>query len=249
MCYNIFMRIKITIEYDGRAYCGWQAQDGLKTIEGELERALKIVFGKDILVYGSGRTDAGVSAKNQVAHFDVETNIAAEKIAYALNMYLPSNIRVKKSAQVCDEFHARYDVKTKTYSYKMYASAISSPLRDATHLQVWPNLDFAAMEACTQAFVGTHDFKAFCQENPQLSTTVRTVTECKMIKNDDEIVIFVSGNGFLHNMVRIICGTILKVGQRKINSNDIPNIIESLDRARAGETLPAKALTLESVEY
>lgn len=243
------MRIKITIEYDGKDYCGWQAQGGLRTIEGELENALQKVTQQRIVVFGSGRTDAGVSAKNQVAHFDIDTGMEPQKIAYAMNMYLPKDIRVKKSERVRDDFHARYDVKSKTYSYKMYASDIESPLRDATHLKVWPNLDFDAMLACTQSFVGTHDFKAFCQENPQLSTTVRTITECKMIKNNDELVIYVSGNGFLHNMVRIICGTILKVGQRKIDKAQISDIIKSMNRGCAGETLPAKGLTLERVEY
>ncbi len=243
------MRIKAIIEYDGAQFCGWQAQDGLQTIEGELELALQKITGQNIVVFGSGRTDAGVSAKNQVAHFDFDKTISPEKIAYAMNMYLPREIRVKKTEQVCDNFHARYDAKTKTYCYKMYASSIESPLREDTHLQVWPNLDFDAMIDCTKYFVGTYDFKAFCQENLQLSTTVRTLTQCTMTKIDDEITITITGNGFLHNMVRIICGTILKVGQRKLDKDSIPNIIASKDRSRAGETLPAKGLTLECVEY
>ena len=243
------MRIKATIEYDGSAFCGWQAQEGLRTIEGELESALKKITVQNIVVFGSGRTDAGVSAKNQVAHFDFDKELPPTKIAYAMNMYLPPEIRVKKTERVCNDFHARYDVKSKTYCYKMYASSIESPLRDATHLQVWPNLDFDAMIECTKHFVGTHDFKAFCQENPQLSTTVRTITHCEMTKIDDEITITVTGSGFLHNMVRIICGTILKVGQRKLDKDSIPDIIASRDRARAGQTLPAKGLTLDHVDY
>lgn len=243
------MRIKATIEYNGSAFCGWQAQEGLQTIEGELELALQKITGQKTLVFGSGRTDAGVSAKNQVAHFDFEKDMPPERIAYAMNMYLPKEIRVKKTEQASSDFHARYDVKSKTYRYKMYASSIESPLRDATHLQVWPNLDFDAMIECTKYFVGTHDFKAFCQENPQLTTTIRTITECNMTKIDDEITITISGSGFLHNMVRIICGTILKVGQRKLDKDSIPEIIASKDRARAGQTLPAKALTLCNVDY
>ena len=243
------MRIKATIEYDGSAFSGWQAQDGLQTIEGELETALYRITNQNIIVYGSGRTDAGVSAINQVAHFDFDKEMPPEKIAFAMNMYLPKQIRVKKTEKVDDNFHARYSVKTKTYQYKMYASNIESPLRNSTHLQVWPNLDFDSMIDCAKYFVGTHDFKAFCQENPQLTTTVRTITHCKITKNDDELTIIVAGNGFLHNMVRIICGTILKVGQRKINKDSIPEIISSKDRTRAGETLPAKGLTLLRVDY
>jgi len=243
------MRIKIIVEYDGRDYNGWQAQDGLKTIEGELERALFDLTNKYIVVFGSGRTDAGVSAKNQVAHFDIDTKITPNKLKMALNMRLPETIRIKEAEVVSDDFHARFSAKRKTYSYHMYASSVESPLRRNTHLQVWPNLDFDSMFKACEYFVGTHDFKAFCQDNPQVTNTVRTIYSCQMTKIDDDLKITICGDGFLHNMVRIICGTILKIGQRKINLEDLPNIIESRERKRAGQTLSAVGLTLENVEY
>ena len=243
------MRIKIIVEYDGKDYNGWQAQDGLKTIEGELERALFDLTKQNIVVFGSGRTDAGVSAKNQVAHFDIDTKITPYKLKMALNMRLPDTIRIKDAEAVSEDFHARFCAKKKTYSYCMYASSVESPLRRYTHLQVWPNLDFESMLKACEYFIGTHDFKAFCQDNPQVTNTVRTIYSCQMTKIEDDITITICGDGFLHNMVRIICGTILKIGQMKIKLEDLPNIIESRERKRAGQTLSAVGLKLLNVEY
>ena len=243
------MRFKIIIEYDGKDFNGWQEQEGCSTIQGELSNALKNLFNEKIEVYGSGRTDAGVSAKNQVAHFDIETNLKPYNIMMALNRRLPETIRIKNLTLVDNLFHSRYSTKRKTYSYHMYASKAESPLRRNTHLQVWPNLDFDSMFKACECFVGTHDFKGFCHDNPQIISTVRTIYSCKMTKIDDDITITICGNGFLHNMVRIICGTILKVGQRKIKVEDLPDIIKSGDRKRAGQTLSAIGLLLESVEY
>lgn len=243
------MRFKMIIEYDGANYCGWQEQEGLPTIQGKISNAFKKFNGQNIIVVGSGRTDAGVSAKSQVAHFDLETNLSTYNLKMALNRNLPDDIRIKDIQPTKDDFHARFDAKRKTYSYRMYANAVESPLRRKTHLQVWHNLDFDSMQKACSYFVGTHDFKGFCQDNPQITNTIRTIFDCKMTKIDDDITITITGDGFLHNMVRIICGTILKIGQRKIKLADLPSIIESKDRQRAGQTLGAVGLTLESVEY
>ncbi len=243
------MRIKAVIEYDGGNYAGWQEQFGKSTIQGELQRALLDLTGQNIILHASGRTDAGVSAKNQVVHFDIDTNLKMYNLMMALNMRLPDDIRIKKMEQVSADFHARYSAKKKIYTYRMYASSIESPLRRKTHLQVWPNLDFNLMQEACRYFVGTHDFIGFSHQNPQIVSTIRTIYSCEMLKRDDDIIIKICGNGFLHNMVRIICGTILKVGQRKIKLSDLPDIINSKDRKRAGQTLPAFALTLENIEY
>ena len=243
------MRYKIIIEYDGRNYNGWQEQQGYKTIQGELHLAFQKLFNQNIYVYGSGRTDAGVSAKNQVGHFDLETNLKPYNIMMAINRNLPETIRIKCIEEVDNSFHCRYNTKRKTYSYHMYASSVESPLRRNTHLQVWPNLDFESMAKACKYFEGTYDFQGFCQDNPQITSTIRTIHSCNMIKIDDDITITICGDGFLHNMVRIICGTILKVGQRKIKLKDLESIILSKDRKRAGQTLPAVGLVLENVEY
>ena len=243
------MRFKFVCEYDGREFSGWQEQSNCRTIQGEIMNALENLFNMKIVAFGSGRTDAGVSAKNQVGHFDVITNLRPYNIMMALNRRLPETIRIKSIEQVDENFHCRYNTKKKTYSYHMYASSVESPLRRFTHLQVWPNLDFKSMNEACKYFEGTHDFKGFCQDNPQIVSTIRTIYSCKMTKVDDDITITICGDGFLHNMVRIICGTILKVGQRKIRLDDIESIIDSGDRRRAGQTLSAIGLVLESVEY
>lgn len=243
------MRIKIIIEYDGREFNGWQEQEGLSTIQGTIADAIFDLTKQRVDVVGSGRTDAGVSAKNQVAHFDVDTELSAERMKMALNMRLPETIRIKSAEIVSEEFHARFSARRKTYSYHMYASSVQSPLRRHTHLQVWPNLNFDAMAEACQHFVGEHDFKAFCQENPQVHSTVRTIYSCQMTKVEDDITITICGDGFLHNMVRIICGTILKIGQGKIQLENLDDIIESKDRSRAGQTLSPIGLILENVEY
>ena len=243
------MRYKMTIEYDGTNYCGWQEQEGLATVQGEIQKALFELTKENIIITASGRTDAGVSAKNQVAHFDLQTKLTPYNLKMALNRHLADDIRIKDIQPTNDDFHARFDAKRKTYSYKMYASGVESPLRRKTHLKVWPNLDFDSMQKACAHFVGSHDFKGFCQENPQITNTIRTIFDCKMTKIDDDITITITGDGFLHNMVRIICGTILKIGQRKIKLEDLPNIIKSKNRQLAGYTLSAVGLTLESVEY
>ncbi len=243
------MRVKITLEYDGLNFNGWQEQEGKRTIQGELHKALYDLTKQRIIVHGSGRTDAGVSAKNQVAHFDIETKLSIKRLIMALNMRLPDEIRIKMAEIVDESFHSRYSTKKKTYTYHMYASSIESPLRRFSHYQVWPNLDFEAMKKACKYFVGTYDFKGFSHNNPQIISTIRTIYQCEMDMIGDDIKITICGDGFLHNMVRIICGTILKVGQRKIAVGDLEEIIRSGNRKRAGQTLPAFALVLENVEY
>ena len=218
-------RYKITVSYLGTNYCGWQTQKNGTSVQSVLENAFSKLFGAKTAVTGSGRTDAGVHALGQVAHFDAETSIPAEN------------------------FHARFQAKEKTYVYKLYLSPHLNPLKNATAENICVPLDFAEMEKAARFIEGTHDFRCFEASGSSVKDTVRTVEKVEIIKNGEDVEIRVTGNGFLYNMVRIIAGTLVDVGKGKIAANDVEDIIKSGDRVRAGKTLPAKGLTLYSVKY
>ena len=242
-------RIKITIEYNGLNYVGWQKQDGLKSIQQEIETALARVLQEEVEIFGSGRTDAGVNALGQVAHFDTNSEIDIKKIKFATNFYLPEDIKIVDIEEVNSDFHARFSAKQKTYIYKMYFADFVSPLLNPTHLKLWHNIDYKSMIEACKHFIGTHDFIGFCEINPQVTNTIRTIHDCHIQKQDNCLIFSITGTAFLHKMVRIIVGTLIKVGQRKIKGSDILNIINSKDRQKAGATAPAYALTLKEVKY
>jgi len=243
------MRIFLNIEYDGRGYFGWQAQTGLKTIEQELKDAIETITKEQVKLIASGRTDKDVSAKNQIVHFDTDSNINLKKLPFAINAFLSFNIRVKNAIIANENSHARFDSKTKTYSYKMYTSFIQSPLRRNTHLQIRHNIDFEKMKIACQFFVGVHDFKPFCLISTDVKNYVREIYSCELNKNGDEIVLFIKGNGFLHNMVRVIVGTLISIGEHKLEPSEICKIFQNGERKVESKTVPAFALTLENVEY
>jgi tRNA pseudouridine38-40 synthase len=241
-------RIFITIEYKGTSYKGWQIQHGLSTIQGELTIALEKVCGHKINLVGSGRTDEGVHAWAQTAHFDCDCTIPDNKFPYCCNVILPPDIKILSSIQVADNFHARFNAKKKTYVYNMYISDVNLPLKDRYSLRI-ENTDFEIMHNCLKYFLGKHNFAAFSSTGSIVKSSEREIYNISLEKNDIDISITIKGNGFLYNMVRIIAGTLLAAGQGKLDETDIINAFKNGDRKSAGKTLPAKGLVLKSVEY
>ena len=242
-------RVRLIISYDGTNYCGWQIQINGITVEEVINRELSSLLGEDVAVIGASRTDSGVHAVGNVAVFDKETKIPAEKISFALNQRLPDDIRIQKSEEVSEDFHPRYCDSTKTYEYKILNRKFPDPLnRLYTHFVYMP-LDVQKMKEAAEYIVGEHDFASFCSSGSQVKTTTRTVYNLDITKDDDIIKIKISGNGFLYNMVRIIVGTLLKVGLGIYPPEHVKEIIEAKDRYTAGPKAPAKGLTLVGIEY
>ena len=244
------MTIKLTVTYDGTNYCGWQIQPNKSTVQETIEDALYKLTGEKIKVIGSGRTDAGVHAEGQVAHFKRENeNIPPEKYAIALNIILPDDVKIVKSERVDDDFSARRSAKKKTYIYRTYVSEALLPLKDRFALQLEKQPDVLAMRECAKLIEGEHDFKAFCSSGTAVKTTTRTVYSIGIEEQGNEIIFSVTGSGFLYNMVRIIVGTLLFVGRGKIGKAEVEEMLNTGKRALGGKTIPAKGLTLLSVEY
>ncbi|MCR5785044.1 MAG: tRNA pseudouridine(38-40) synthase TruA [Eubacterium sp.] len=243
-------RIKLTVAYDGTSYCGWQVQPNGITIEQVLNETLSSFFKQDIRVVGASRTDAGVHALGAVCTFDFDHTMPADKVAFAINSYLPDDIVVQCSEEVGPSFHPRYDAKEKTYIYKILNRKMPLPLeRFDTHFYYYP-LDEKKMNDAASHLVGEHDFTSFASPHYTAKTTIRNIYECSVSRSDEDIItIKIRGNGFLYNMVRIIAGTLMEVGGGKISPEDIPLILEKKDRDAAGPTAPAKGLTLVEVRY
>lgn len=241
--------IKLTLEYDGTNYYGWQKQRGFRTVQGELEEVISIVTKEQCDVTGSSRTDAGVHAKGFVANFKTNAKIPPNKFREALNVKLPDDIVVIKSELVNEEFHARYNAKGKTYEYYILNSeAPSALMRNQVYYYKY-DLDIEAMEEAAKQFVGTHDFAAFKTQGSSVKGTIRTIYDVKVEKTEKIIKISVSGDGFLYNMVRIMVGTLINVGRGKTDKDSIIDIINKKDRKLAGDCVPAKGLLLKEVYY
>ena len=242
-------RIKLEIAYDGTNYCGWQLQPGLPTIEAELNKALRNLLGEEIIVIGASRTDSGVHAKGNVAVFDTESRIPAEKICPALNVRLPEDIRVQSSIEVPENFHPRKVASRKTYEYRILNRKVALPTeRLYTHF-IYYDLDIQAMQKAASYLIGEHDFKSFCSVKIQVKETVRTIYQLEVSKQGDLIVIAVTGGGFLYNMVRIIAGTLIEVGRGAIAPEKVKEILKGCDRELAGPTAPPQGLFLMHIEY
>ena len=242
-------RIKLTVAYDGTNYHGWQYQPGSKTIEGELNRHLSDLFQEEIMVIGASRTDAGVHALCNIAVFDTKARIPSDKIAYALNQRLPEDIRIRKSEEVEADFHPRKQATRKTYEYKILNEEFLNPVeRLYAHFTYVP-LDVDCMREAAAYLIGEHDFKSFCASGSTAETTVRTIYSIDIEKNKNMISIKVCGNGFLYNMVRIIAGTLMEVGKRRVTPAQIKEILEAKDRTKAGPTAPAKGLLLYEYQF
>ncbi len=243
------MRILLTLSYDGTDFCGYQVQPNGRTVEEVLENALFKLTGSQIKTMASGRTDSGVHALNQKVHFDYDASIPPEKFTFALNSILPSDVKVISSKKVPNTFNARYSAKKKTYRYSLYVGNFEQPLisRYKTLIDKMP--DIKLMKECAKIIEGTHDFKAFMASGSSVKDTVRTVYSIKTVKKGKFIDVYVTGNGFLYNMVRIIVGAMVAVGEGRLTLQEVERTLISAEREIKIKTMPAKGLTLYSVIY
>ena len=243
-------RIKLIIEYDGTCFSGYQVQPGKRTVQRELELALEKIYNEKVETFSSGRTDAGVHALGGVVHYDEPKYIKNRYFADSINAYLPDDVKVIKAEEVGSDFDARFSAKRKTYQYKFYLSRHERPLLKNRALRVNEEVNVDKMKEALKYLLGEHDFSSFVARKSGKTNFVRTIYSAEIFEtNKNEFVFEISGNGFLYNMVRIIMGTLLKVGESKIKPEDIKTIIENKNRQTAGNTMPASALYLVKVEY
>lgn len=242
-------RIKLVVAYDGTDYHGWQFQPGARTIEGELNYALSTLLQEEIRVIGASRTDSGVHALCNVAVFDTDTRIPAEKIVYALNQRLPEDIRIQDSQEVAEDFHPRHCDSRKTYEYRILNAPFPLPTKRLYAHFTYVPLDVEKMKQAALYLTGEHDFKSFCSTAAVVESTVRTIHNLTVERELDEIVIRICGNGFLYNMVRIIAGTLMEVGRGSMDAEQVKRILDARERQMAGPTAPACGLTLVKYEF
>ncbi len=242
-------RIRLVLAYDGTNYSGWQFQKNAVTIEEVLNKALSQLMGEEIAVIGASRTDAGVHALENVAVFDTENRMAADKICLALNQWLPEDIRALSSEETASDWHPRKQNCTKTYEYRILNRKINMPTERLYSYFCYFPLDVEKMKKGAAYLIGEHDFKSFCAPRGQAEETVRTIYSLSIDKKDDMITLRIGGSGFLYNMVRIIAGTLIKVGIGVYPPEHVEEILDARDRRTAGPTAPAKGLTLVSMEY
>ncbi|MGL5950502.1 MAG: tRNA pseudouridine(38-40) synthase TruA [Cetobacterium sp.] len=241
--------IKLTLEYDGTNYCGWQKQKNMITVQSKVEEAIKNTTKEEVLLTGCSRTDSGVHAKGFIANFKTCSSVPPNKFREALNAKLPEDIVVLLSENVEEDFHARYNAKGKTYEYRILNREYPSAIERNLAYHVKRELDIDAMKLAAQYFKGTHDFIAFRSQGSSVKGTIRTIFDLNVEENEDLIKISVTGDGFLYNMVRIIVGTLINVGFGKNKPEDIKEIIAKKDRNLAGACVPAKGLLLKKVYY
>ena len=242
-------RIGLVVAYDGTNYCGWQTQPNAVTIEEVLNHHLSELLKEEIKVIGASRTDAGVHALGNVAVFDTSARMPADKISYALNTRLPEDIRIQDSCEVPSDFHPRFQKTTKTYEYRILNRRFPDPTRRLNSFFYYYPLDVVKMQEASLYLVGEHDFKSFCTEKPEVTNTVRTIYSLNVIKEGDMIIIRVTGNGFLYNMVRIISGTLIEIGNGQYPPERMQKILDAKDRSAAGPTAPAQGLTLMGIQF
>ena len=248
------MRYALKIAYDGTAYAGWQRQKNALSVQECLETSIMEALGADVRVTASGRTDAGVHAAGQVCHFDADSiTVPPEKLPDCLNRFLPADIRLLEGWEGGEGFDSNRSAKRKTYCYSLYESRREMPLKERYAVRVDELPPLEKMQEIARLFEGEHDFKAFCASGSSVKTTVRTVYEVKVEEHESfglrEVKIFVTGNGFLYNMVRTMVGELLDLAWGKRTIEALQKAYETGDRALLGKTMPAKGLTLQSVFY
>lgn len=243
------MRVKLTVEYDGTGYAGWQRQTNGMSVQEMLERAFLKASGEAASITGAGRTDAGVHALAQVAHLDTDCTIPPDKISFAMNMHLPPDIRVQSSEAVAADFHARFCATGKTYRYTICNSIHAPAILRHTAAHVRGSLDIEAMQKAAAYIVGTHDFLSFCASGSEVEGTVRTVYSVDITGQPPLIHMDICGSGFLYHMVRIIAGTLIETGLGKRQPESMAQTIAACDRSMAGVTAPAKGLLMAAVHY
>lgn len=242
--------IKMILQYDGTRYKGWQKQtEDIYTLQGKLESTLNAMTEEEIQLIGCGRTDTGVHALNYTANFHTRSNMDAENMLKYLNDNLPDDIAVKSIKDASERFHARYNILSKTYLYRINNGEIKNVFDRKYIHNISVKLDLEKMRKCSEVLVGTHDFQSFTTLKSKTKSTVRTINYIDIEEKDGVIEIEVNGNGFLWNMVRIILGTLIEAGKGKLNESDVENILNAKKRADAGPMVPAKALFLKDVEY
>lgn len=267
-------KVKLIVAYDGTNYCGWQVQPNGVTVAEKLNEALTALLGEEIYVTGASRTDAGVHSLGNVCTFETNSRMPAEKISFALNTYLPPDIAVQDSCEVPMSFHPRFSKSWKTYEYRILNCTFPNPCRRLDTLFYHYPLDVERMNRAAGYLVGEHDFKSFASIHTQSETTVRTVSDCTVTKEEKSanagvgidgmpnagkesdagkeeglITIRIRGNGFLYNMVRIIAGTLIEVGSGRREPEEMLQILAAADRSAAGPTAPAHGLTMMGIEY
>lgn len=242
-------RFKLTVAYDGTDYCGWQIQPNGITVEEVLNRKLSELTGEKITVIGASRTDSGVHAMGNVAAFDSDTSIPGDRIAYALNRMLPEDIVIVRSEEVPPDWHPRYQDTMKTYEYRILNRAMPDPIRRRDTFFVSYPLDTGKMQEAAEYLKGRHDFKSFCNIRTDVEDTVRTIFDLEILKDKDLITIRIRGNGFLYNMVRIIAGTLIRVGRGFYTPDHVKEILDAENRETAGATAPPQGLVLVEIAY
>lgn len=243
-------RILLTISYNGHEYSGWQKQKEERTVQGEIEQAFLKTTGQEIEIFGSGRTDAGVHAFAQTAHFDLESPIPVEKIADILNGALPPDIRITKAEEVAPDFHARFSIKKKTYVYYVLNTDKTSPFDAYRYGVIKKHLDEKKMQEVGNLLEGEHNFRGFCSAQTSATDFVRKIFKIKVDRLSKQLIaIKVCGNGFLYNMVRIIVGTMVDYALDKITIDDVKKALFEQDRSCAGQTMPPDGLYLLKTEY
>ncbi len=243
-------RICLQVEYDGTDFAGWQRQSNAPSIQEEIEKNLYKITGEQITIHGSGRTDSGVHARAQIAHFDTHVRMPADKFVMALNCGLPSSIRIHKSFEVSMDFHARFSAKKKYYCYQIENKRLASAIGRLYQYHVHVPLDVEAMEEAAALFIGTHNFASFTTINCPLVKTLRTIETSYIEKSNDIIAYHVVGSGFLYNMVRLMMGVLIDIGKHRADKNDILFYLENPDKKRyVAPTAPAHGLTLMEVFY
>lgn len=241
---------KINVEYDGSRYKGWQVQKSTEdTIQGKLQHILETLCGHSVEVIGSGRTDAGVHAKGQVANFHIEKKYSKEQVLEYINTHLPGDIAVTSIVNVEDRFHSRYNAVSKTYEYRIHTGIISNVFERKYVYDYNIPLDVSRMRKAAEYLIGKKDFRSFCGNKKMKKSTVRRITSIEIKELLGEINISYTGDGFLQNMIRIITGTLIEIGDGRREPEDIIKILESRDRAAAGYTAPPQGLILKRVEY
>lgn len=242
-------RVMLIVAYDGTNYHGWQLQPNVTTIESVLNETLSSLLKENIKVIGASRTDTGVHALGNIAVFDTQSRMPAEKVSYALNQRLPDDIRIQSSREVPQDFHPRRQDSRKTYEYRIWNSAFPMPVYRLYSYFTYVPLDMTLMQKAAEYLRGEHDFKSFCSVNTTAESTVRTIYDISVDKIDSQITVRVTGSGFLYNMVRIIVGTLMEVGKGNLAPERMEEILKACDRTKAGPTAPACGLTLVKYDF
>lgn len=244
------MNYKLTIQYDGTRYDGWQRQGNTdNTVQGRLESVLSRLAGEPVEVHGAGRTDAGVHALGQTASVRLPGELPAGAVGDYLNRYLPEDIAVTRAEEAEERFHARLSARGKVYRYSVRLGSVPDVFARKYQFRVEEPLDLTAMERAAELLTGTHDYRSFCSNKRYKKSTVRTVYAIELERRGDDLTLTYRGDGFLYNMVRILTGTLLEVGQGERKAEEMPAVLAAKDRSAAGKTAPAQGLCLVEVEY